>query len=93
MKPITFHGLDFSSSFRRFSWIFRVLEVQRYPIKSERALRNCPETWKAFLRKTHRRRLQALPKMQHLPMLVLRIRVAEHFKRVSSEVPHVRWRT
>jgi PadR family transcriptional regulator PadR len=28
--------------------------------------------------------------MQHLAMLVLRIRVANHQKRVSSEVPHVR---
>ena len=41
------------------------------------------------MRKTRRRRLQTLPKMQHLPLLVLRIRVAKPFKRVSSEVPNV----
>ena len=44
------------------------------------------------MRQTHRRRLQALPEMQHLPVLVLRLRVAEAFKGVSSEVLHVRWR-
>ena len=44
------------------------------------------------MRQAHRRRLQALPKMQHLLLLVLRIRIAEPFKRVSSEVPDVRGR-
>jgi len=41
------------------------------------------------MRKVHWQQLQALPKMQHLPLLVLRIRVAEHLKGVSSEVPYV----
>ena len=45
-----------------------------------------------YVRQAHLRRLQALSKMQHLPLRVLRIRVTEPFKRVPSEVPHVRRR-
>jgi hypothetical protein len=38
-----FHGLGESYSFKRFSGIFRVLEMQSLVIKSNSALRNCPE--------------------------------------------------
>jgi hypothetical protein len=44
------------------------------------------------MRQAHWWRLQTLFKMQHIPVLVLRIRVANHQKRVPSEVPDVRRR-
>jgi len=51
-----------------------------------------PKSTLRCMRQTHRWRLQAMSEMQHLPVLVLRVRVANHQKRVTSEVPHWWWR-